>query len=546
MNKYFAYFVKLAVTAAAVLTLAACGKGTSNQAKDAQKNEVNLSTSSEISIMDPSKAEESVALTQLYHTGEGLYRLGKESKLENALAKSSEVSKDGLTYTFNLRTTDKWSDGTPVTAQDFVYGWQRTVDPQTASGYSYLLAGIKNYEAVQKKQVKPDQLGVKANGKNQLVVTLDKPVPYFKELLAFPTFFPQQEKAVKKYGKNYGTSSAKMTANGPFKLTKWQGTNEKWTLVKNPQYWDKKHVHLDRINMRVIKSPSTGYDLYQQKKLDVTTLDGSQVQNLKNRKDYKTFTGGSTMYMHVNQAKNKALQNLKIRQALSQAIDRDKLAKKVLHDGSTASKGFVSTNFYHNPKTNADFADDAYVKSGVAYNPKQAQKLWKQGLKEVGMTSLKLNVLGDDTDSSKKVAEYIQSSLSELPGLTVSVSNMPKLSRMSRADNGNFDLVISNWGADFADPINFLDLLTSDNSSNSGKWSNKQYDQLIERSGAEDANDKQKRYDDLVNAEKILMQEQGVIPLYQPATAQLWRTNIHGYVWNPAGMSQGWKELQVK
>lgn len=389
-------------------------------------------------------------------------------------------------------------------------------------------------------------MGVKAVGNNKLIVTLDKPVPYFKELLAFPTFFPQQEKAVKKYGKKYGTSSAKMTANGPFKLTKWQGTNEKWTLVKNSNYWDKKNVHLSKINVRVIKSSSTGFDLYQQKKLDVTTLDGSQVQNLKKRKDYRTFTGGSMMYMHLNQLKVKAFQNLKVRQAISQSIDRQKLADKVLHDGSTVPQGFVSTNFYRNPTTKADFAKDAYVKSGVEYNKKNAQKLWKQGMKEVGATSLKINVLADDTDSSKKVAEYIQSSLSELPGLTVSVSNVPKLNRLSRADDGDFDLVIASWGADFADPINFLDLLTSDSSLNSGKWTNQQYDQLIKRSGTADANDKQKRYADLVNAEKILMKEQGVIPLYQPATAQLWRTNIHGYVWNPAGMSQGWKELSVK
>ncbi|GBG93609.1 oligopeptide ABC transporter substrate-binding protein [Ligilactobacillus salitolerans] len=546
MNKYLMRLGKITLTAAAVLALAACGKNNQQNSAATDKNVLNLSTPSEISIMDPSKAEESVALTQLYHTGEGLYRLGKNNKLENALATSSKVSSDGLTYTFKLRSDDKWSDGSPVTAQDFVYAWRRTADPKTAAGYSYLFEGVKNFSAIQKKQAQPDQLGVKAVGKNQLVVTLDKPVPYFKELLAFPTFFPQQEKSVQKFGKDYGTSSAKMTANGPFKLTKWKGTNEKWTLVKNPNYWDQKNVHLKKINLRVLKSPSTGYDLYQQKKLDVTTLDGSHVANLKNRKDYQVYTGGSMTYMHLNQQKVKALQNLKIRRALSQAIDRKKLADKVLHDGSTVPKGFVSTNFYRNPKTNADFANDAYVKDGVSYNKKNAQKLWTQGMKEVGQKKLHLTVLGDDTDASKKVTEYIQSSLSELPGLTVSVNNVPKLNRMSRADSGDFDLVVASWGADFADPINFLDLLTSDSSSNSGKWHNDQYDKLIERSGAADANNKQQRYQDLVDAEKILMQEQGVIPLYQPATAQLWRTNISGYVWNPAGMSQGWKEIKVK
>lgn len=149
MNKYVSFLGGLTVVGVLSLTLAACGNGSQKNTENTN-NEVNLSTSSEISIMDPSKAEESVALTQLYHTGEGLYRLGKENKLENALATSSQVSKDGLTYTFNLRTNDKWSDGATVTAKDFVYGWRRTADPKTAAGYSYLLEGIKNYSAIQK------------------------------------------------------------------------------------------------------------------------------------------------------------------------------------------------------------------------------------------------------------------------------------------------------------------------------------------------------------------------------------------------------------
>lgn len=542
-GRSFKRVTALLLVTAATLALAACGKS-SNSGKTQQV--LKLSTPSELATLDNSKASESVSLTQLYHTGEGLYRLGKNSKIENALATSTKVSKDGLQYTFKLRTNDKWSNGKPVTAKDFVYSWRRTADPKTASEYSYLFEGIKNFDEIQKKQLSPDKLGVKAIGNNKLVVTLSKPVPYFKLLVAFPVFFPEQASVVNKYGNDYGTSSSKTSYNGPFKLVGWNGINETWKLVKNPNYWDKKNVHLKQIDLNVVKSPATGLNLYQQGKLDAVTLSGTQVANYRKNKDFKNFVGGSMIYLQLNQRRVRALRNLKVRQALSQIVDKQALATKVLRDGSTKPLGFVSQNLFRNPKTKADFAKDAYVKSGVAYDPTNAKKLWQQGMKAVGQNKLHLTILSDDTDQTRSAAEYLQSQFEKLPGLSISIQTVPKLTRMSRSEKGNFDVVISTWGADFADPINFLSLMTKGNSSNNGGFVNTKYDQLIAKSGSADANDPQKRYNDMVSAEKVLMQQQGLIPLYQPATAQLWKSDVKGYVWNPAGMSQGWKDVSIK
>lgn len=529
------------------VTLVACGssKNSSSSKQLADKQVLNLSTTETISSLDNSQASESVSLTALYSTNEGLYRLGKDAKVENALATHTTVSKDGLTYTFKIRQNDKWSDGSPVTAKDFVYAWRRTANPKTASDYAYLFEGIKNFDAIQKGKMAPNKLGVQAPNKRTLVVTLSEPVPYFKLLLAFPVFFPEQQSAVQKYGKQYGNNSASTSNNGPFTVVGWNGTNNTWRLKKNANYWDKKNVHLSTINFQVVKSPSTGLNLYNQKKLDVTPLSGTQVVNYKNNKGFEKFVGGSMMYLQLNQKRNKALKNLQIRQALSQVINKNSLATKVLRDGSTAPQGFVSTNLTKNPKTKADFATDAYVKSGVAYDPTNAKQLWAKGMKAIGKKSLNLTILSDDTDQAKTTTQYLQDQFEKLPGLKVTIDNVPNKNRLARSASGNFDLVISSWGADFADPINFLNLAVSNNSTNNGGWSNKSYDKLIKASQTTDANRPQARYQNLVDAEKVLMKDQGVIPLYQPSTTELWRPNVHGYVWNPAGMSRGYKGIYI-
>lgn len=361
----------LGITLLVVGGLAACGKSSSQssgQGQLAAKQTVNLSAKSEVTTLDVSKASDSTSLTMLYHTQEGLFRLGKNEKLINALATKTKVSKDGTRYVFNLRRSNKWNDGKPVTAHDFVYSWQRTVNPKTASEYAYLMAGVKNYKQIQSGKMKPSKLGVKALNNYRLEVTLSKPVAYFKLLLAFPTFFPQEQSVVEKEGSNYGHSGSATAYDGPFKMTKWTGTSQSWKLVKNSKFWDHKDITLKSLNFQVVSNASTGLNLFQKKSLDATTLDGTQVANLKNNPNLKTYVGGTTYYMQMNQKRIKALRNVKVRKALSLAIDKQQLAKRVLRDGSKAPLGFVSQNLTQNPKTKKDFAKDAYVKEGVTHN----------------------------------------------------------------------------------------------------------------------------------------------------------------------------------
>ncbi|AYC66532.1 peptide ABC transporter substrate-binding protein [Lactobacillus delbrueckii subsp. bulgaricus] len=518
------FSVGATVLASAAL-LAACGSNSSKESSSSKKT-LNWTDSAEIPTMDLSKATDAASFNQLSNTMEGLYRLGKNSKLEKALATSEKVSKDGKTYTYTLRKS-KWSDGSELTAKDFVYSWRRTVDPKTASQYSYLFSGIKNADAIVAGKKKPETLGIKAVGKYKLVITLERRIAYFDKLMGFVVFFPQSEKAVTKYGSKYGTASKYMLYNGPFKQTGWTGSNLSWKMVKNPYYWDKKNVKLDTITWSVQKTPSTSYNLYQSNKLDYTGLDASQTKQLKNQKGYVTLNQGATFYLQFNIAKNKYLANTNIRKALSLAVDRKGLTSS-LGGNSVPANTLTPTQL---TDVNGEDYTKRISKSAESFYPastnkKEAVKYLNRGLKELGVSKFSFKILSDDTDSGKKTTEFLQSTFESTFGnkVSVSVQNLPFKTRLSRSTAGNFDIVVSGWSADFADPISFLDLFTSTNPENNGKWKNTSYDKLIADSKTTASTSK--RWDDLTKAEDILLNNVGVAPLYYSTSAALIRPTV--------------------
>ncbi|MDF4143295.1 ABC transporter substrate-binding protein, partial [Lactobacillus kefiranofaciens] len=193
-----------------------------------------------------------------------------------------------------------------------------------------------------------------------------------------------------------------------------------------------------------------------------------------------------------------------------------------------------------------DFANEAYVKAGTDYNLKEAKALFAKGMKQVGKKSLSLTLLGADDDDTKRATEFVQSQLTKLPGLKVTNQNIPFKSKLTRAQNQQFDLVLSAWIADYPDPSNFLDLMTSDNPQNDGKWSNKQYDALMKKSETTDANNESARWSDMVQAEKLLMNQQGLVPLYQQGQAALIKPSVKGVQPFPTSPQYDWAKAYVK
>lgn len=503
--------------------------GCSNQ-KQSSKT-LNWMQTSEITTLDPSLPMDTASQSQIIDTNEGLYRYAAGNKLEKALASQEKTSHDGLKRIYTLKKTT-WSNGEPVTAQDFVYGWKRTVNPKTGSQYSYLLSGIKNADAIIAGKKKARTLGVKAEGKYKLVVNFEKPVPYFKQLLVKPFFFPENAKAVKKYGSKYGTSSSTVLTNGPFKIKNWVNGKNSWKLVKNPKYWDAKSVKSQTINFNVEKENSTAYNLYQSNKLDISSLSSSQAKSLSNRKDYKQLNSESTDYLIFNVKKNKYLKNANIRKAISLAISRQTLTTAL---GNTYKPAQTITPTGMG-KTNGEDYTALVSKSSkewapIKANKKIAQQYLDTGLRELGIKSINIKLTASESDFNKSVTEALQSQLSmNLKGIKVDVQNLPAKSLMGRIASSNYDVLVVATGGDYTDPAAMLNGLVTDGSTNYGGWSDKSFDKLINQS-THIAN-KSKRYKLLAKAEGIALKNAVWSPLFYENSPWLIRTNVHGVVYN--------------
>lgn len=535
------------ITAAGLLTasalvLAACGQQKSSQSQT--KQVLNWTESAQISTQDPSLTTDSTSFQALLNTQEGLYRLDKKQKPQLALAKSAKVTDGGKTYTFVLRDA-KWSNGQAITANDFVYSYRRSLNPKTKSSMAFYLYQIVNAEAINAGKKPVSSLGVKALSKNKLQIKLVRPVSYFKLLLAFPLFFPENQQFIEKVGSKYGTAAKYTISSGPFKLTKWTGSNKQFTLVKNQNYWDKKNVKLDKVNETISETSSTAYNLYQAGKLDETYLTGEQVKANKGKSTFYDRPASAIQRLELNRKKVKAFNNFNIRRALSLAIDRESLAK-VLSDGSVAAKGFVPSGMGNNPTTGEAFYKETYVKEAVSYNLKEAKKYLAKGYKELGIKSLNLNLTVSDTDSAKQVGEFLQSKLGELPGVKITVTTLPYTTLISRQSAGNYQLTIKNWQAILGDPINFLDVFEKDSSYNTSGFASSKYDQLLNEAENVYGNKPVQRWKRLVAAEKLLMNEQGTIPLIQTAKPQLVQSYVKNVSYNPLGIPYDFKLVYIK
>lgn len=538
----------LTAVALLALGLAACSNKT--QSSTASKQVLNLSATAPLPTIDLAQA---TGYGQTGNVYESFWRLGNGGKAVAGLASKAVKSSDGLTWTITIRDNAKWSDGTAITAQDFVYSWQRTIDPATKSPYSYLFSGIKNADAINKGQAKPSALGIKALTPHTVQISLDKPIAYFKVLMAYPLFAPQNKRVITKYGKQYATTSSRMLYSGPFVITGWNGTGNTWTFKKNPYYWDKKAVRLQSIHFQVVADTSTGVNLFNTNKLDLTPLAVNQVTKYEKDRTFHAYAYSYIAYLQYNfaakdAAVKAAMNNQDIRLAFSQALYRQALTKKALGNGSQIPTGFVPNDLASDPASGTDFAKQQVVSNTINYSRQSAKVHWTSGLKAIGKSKLTLTLLyANDDPTSKTTAEYIAGQLpAVLPGLSINLKALPSQMAKQKETDGDFDLALSGWGADFNDPISFLQIPESNTPYNYGKYTNAAYDALINKAETTDANDAAKRWADLVQAAKLFNQAQGVTPLFQQVTAYLQKSDVKGLTHNTAGTQWGYKTAYIK
>ncbi|HIY58416.1 MAG TPA: peptide ABC transporter substrate-binding protein [Candidatus Tetragenococcus pullicola] len=521
---------------------------TDSSANSSSKQEMKVVLTAEMGSADLSLATDSNSFTTLNNAYEGLYRLNEKNEPEIAGAsEEATVSEDGLTYTVKLREDAKWSNGDLVTAKDYVFSWQRTVAPETASGYAYMLEPVKNASAISEGELDKEELGVKAVGDYELEITLEQPTPYFTSLLAFPTFFPQNQKAVDEFGDQYALTSDNAYYNGPFVLTDFDGpgTDVDWTLQKNEEYWDAENVELETVEFDVVKESSTALNLFESGDANEISLTGELAKQKSDDENAIKQLQGMTQYLELNQDGDSVFKNLNLRKAISSALDRKQIVDNILGDGSVVATGIVPQDMSFNPDTKADFTEEAGT--DFLADEEKAQEYWENAKQELDIDELSFELLTSDTESSKKMAEYVQGTLQKtLPGMTVSVSNVPLSVRLDRSNSGDFEVVMNNWVADYADPINFLELFTSDSSYNRGKWVNEEFDQWIDASKTTDVSDPTKRFQDMVEAEKVLSDDLGVIPLYQGANVLMRTPDVQGLVTHGVGAGYDFKGASIK
>ncbi|MDW0117249.1 peptide ABC transporter substrate-binding protein [Sporosarcina thermotolerans] len=545
------------------VVLAACGGKDKSEDKNAAPNKendkatqeevsepdaeqvLNLIEAAAIPSVDSAIVEDAVGFNVLNNVNEGLYRLNLENVAEPAIAaEEAVVSEDGLTYTFKLRDA-KWSDGSEVTAHDFVFAWQRAIDPDTGSPYGpFMMSGVvKNATAISEGDMDKSELGIVAEDDKTLVVTLERPVPYFLSLMSFGTFYPQKEEFVTAKGDAYATNSDNLLYNGPFVLTEWDGTGDSWVYKKNENYWDAENVKLETINVDVVKDSATAIKLYNDGKKDRAGVSGDLALQYSSHAEAIVQPETSVFYMKFNQEKDgkeTPLANVNIRKAIAKSFEKQDLADVILANGSIPADFIVPKDFAfdENGKDFRDIGGDHLV-----YDAEEAKDFWQKGLDELGVTELELEILGGDTELSKKMDEYFKSQLeSNLEGLKIKLKEVPFSVRLELDTNQQYDIQISGWGPDFQDPISFLDMFVTDGTNNLMSYSNPEYDALIEASKAELALDPVARYEAFAKAEKILLEDDAAIaPIYQRGLLQLQKPYFKGLAVHPFGADYSYK-----
>lgn len=540
----------MGITAFTVLVLSACSTTSpttdsgQQEEQGAVAQEIQVSTAGALSTLDSGQYTDVNSSDMIGQVAEGLYRLDQEGDPELAMAaEEPTVSEDGLVYTFTIRDA-KWSNGDPVTADDFVYAFQYVANPENGSSSSNQMDVLKNGSQVRQGDVEVSELGAKALDQQTLELTLASPISYLDQILVGTPFMPKNQAFAEEKGADYGLSAENFVGNGPFLIEGWNGTNESWTLTKNPDYWDAENVQLTKIDVQVVKETATGVSLFETGELDYTTLTDTYAQQYQNSAQANYVPKALVGYLSANQ-KREVTGNVKVRQAILQAMDKEAFAENILGDGSTALNGFVPSNFAKDPETDQDFREE----NGdlLPYDLTAAQELWAQAKEELGQDEITLELLSADTAAAKKTIEFVQGQLeTNLPGLTIDAKSIPLQNRLDLQSQGEFDLVFGTWTPDYADPINFLEFYDSTGGLNTSGYASESYDQGLAEARTTLANDPAARWDLLKELEKqLIVEDTAVLPLYQGEVAYLKTDRLQGVQVFPFGRTVSYRLASV-
>ncbi|WP_455715135.1 peptide ABC transporter substrate-binding protein [Anaerosporobacter sp.] len=502
----------------------------------------------DINTLDSTVSDDGMSFNAIHAVIDGLMGLDKDGNVVPAIAESYTLSDDKLVYTYTLRDA-KWSNGDKVKADDFVYAWQRII--ANAGNYAYMFgsdgAAIANADALMEKQANGeeltqedlDTLGVKAIDETTLEVTVERPCSYFDELMTFPCYYPINRAFAEEKGDAYAKTADAVISNGAFTMKTWE-LGSKAVFEKNPDYWNADQVKLDRLVMMLVQDPKTAATNFDSGYNDFAIINSSLVDKYKDSAEYKTYSEGYLFYLQLN-LNNETLANANIRKALSLAIDRTDFADNILKDGSKEADGFVPTGLSLNDGT--DFRELAA--DFTTYDVAGAQEALNAGLAELGVDSVTIQVLyGTDESPMDQMATYIQNAFSKLEGVEVEMVATTKKDRIyNKQKNREFEVALTRWGPDYGDATTYLNLLLDGNANNYGDYKSDAYDAKMDEAKTQD--DATARFNNLIEAEAIAMEDYAVIPVFEKGSAVLIRSSVKNLVHRPVGVPYTFNYVEV-
>ncbi len=446
---------------------------------------------------------------------EGLIRtyLGE---VKPGMAESWDVSPDGLTYTFYLRDA-KWSDGKPVTAENFEYGIKRLLDPQTASGYAFIGMAVKNAYKVNNGELPIDELGVKAIDEKTLEIRLENPTGYFLSMLSMIQFAPAREDYVIQHGKDYAADADKNAYNGPFVVKEWKH-EDRIILEKNTNYWNAEAINLDEVHIIVVPDGMTALAMFESGDLDMVEVPAEVVAQYSDKVEY--YYNGANDFIKLNMDGTSPLENKDLRLALNYVLNR---AEYIM----LSTQGLYDPNpRYVLPQVNGikgEYGDEyKYEAFPLKGDKKVALEHLDKAMLALGVKSpsdIELELLTTDVERTRKEAEIIQDQLQKDLGIKIKIKQVPYRQRLDMESKHEFEMVVTGWAPDYSDPMTYLELWTTNSGYNHGSYSNPKYDERIEF--ALTTADNQARMDALFEAEKILLEDGAIIPLQLRRIAML-------------------------
>ncbi len=506
------------------------GVGSAGDAVDPATGTITLALSTEPPQLDSTRATDTVSGQILGHVMEGLVRYDEFDRIVPGVAERWEIGASEAV--FHLRDNARWSDGTPVTAHDFVFAWRKALEPATASEYAFILYAIENARAVNEGELPATALGATAVDDLTLAVRLERPIGYFDKLVAFPTYYPIKQAFYEGRDGRYGADAEDLLYNGPFVIERWVH-GAQLRMARNDAYWGRARIRLNAIDYAYVTSDvNATLNLYKDGRVAIAGLDAETLQDaLEQRWKLERFNDGSVFFIEFNHRPSRLTHNRNLRKAIQFVLDPAELVYKVIKlPGNTPGESLFPVWL----KGVDGYFRQEYPAPEHRVDIPRAREYLARAKRELGLDPLPpLIMLSGDSPAASKESEYFQEAFASTLGIEVKLDRQIFKQRLAKMTAGEFDLVLAGWGPDYADPLTFGDLFASWNRNNRGQYDNPKLDEWVQIAQSSLGPEERMRAFDQI--QKIIYDDAVILPTYERGSVYVRNPRLNGVVRRAVG-----------